>query len=109
MPKKTRDVFSYLKLCARDMRTVTYGEVAIKLAMGKGQAVRHALRYIRDDVCVPRHLPWLNAIVVNRQTRYPGDSFLPASVQFDDTNKRLLWRGVVLQVFSFDWEGIEIE
>lgn len=108
MPKKTKEVFAYVKNCAMRMRTVTYGEIAQALKMGKGQAVRYALRYIRDEICEPRHLPWLNAIVVNSGTWYPGDSFLPGKVCFDDSNKHLLWRGVVLQVFAFNWEPIEL-
>src|SRR5437016_2188105 len=109
MPKKTKEVFAYVKDCAMKMRTVTYGEIATALQMGKGQGVRYALGYIRDQVCVPRHLPWLNVIVVNKMDWLPGDSFLLPGVNFDQTNKHRLWRGEVLKVFAFDWTPIEIE
>jgi alkylated DNA nucleotide flippase Atl1 len=108
MPKKTKEVFAYVKDCARKMRTVTYGEIAQALKMGRGQAVRYALGYIRDEVCERRHLPWLNAIVVNGREWYPGDSFLPAKVRFNSSNKHLLWRGVVVQVFTFNWDPVEL-
>lgn len=107
MPAKTEAVFEYLKRCASEMRTVTYGEIAEKFSMGKGQAVRYPLGYIRDDVCRARGLPWLNALVVNAETWRPGDSFLPAGVALGRDEERL-WRGMVLQVFAFDWDGIKL-
>ena len=66
------------------------------------------LAYIRDEVCRPRKLPWLSAIVVNTQTRRPGDAFLPDDVSFGDDGDRL-WRGMVLHVFAFDWSAIQFE
>jgi hypothetical protein len=106
IPAKTEEVFEYLKECARRMRTVNYGEIAKALDMGKGHAVRHALRYIRDHVCRVRGLPWLNAIAVNKKTWRPGDSFLPAGVAVGNDKERL-WRGMVLQVFVYDWDQVK--
>lgn len=107
MPAKTKEVFEYLKKCASEMRTVTYGEIAETFSMGKGQAVRYALGYIRDEVCRARGLPWLNAIAVNAQTRRPGDSFLPAGVAVGRDEERM-WRGMVLQVFVYDWDTVSV-
>jgi hypothetical protein len=107
MPAKTGAVFDYLKKCASEMRTVTYGEIAQKHGMGKGLAVRYALGYIRDGVCLPRGLPWLNALAVNATTRRPGDSFLPSGITFGKGDERL-WRGMVLHVFGFDWDAVKL-
>ena len=108
MPAKTKEVFEYLKKCAGDMRTVTYGEIAeqpqVKLAP---QGVAVPLGYIRDHVCRERGLPWLNAIAVNAQTRRPGDSFLPAGVAVGRDEERM-WRGMVLQVFVYDWDSVTL-
>ena len=106
IPAKTEQVFEYLKVCAGQMRTVTYGEITKALHMGKGQGVRYALGYIRDHLCRARGLPWLNAIAVNKETWRPGDSFLPAGVAVGRDEERL-WRGMVLQVFVYDWDQVK--
>jgi hypothetical protein len=104
IPAKTEEVFEYLKVCAGQMRTVTYGEVADAVGLTPiGMA--YPLGYIRDEVCRPRGLPWLNAIAVNQQTRRPGDSFLPAGVAVGRDEERF-WRGMVLQVFVYDWDQV---
>jgi hypothetical protein len=106
MPAKTREVFEYLKTCASEMRTVSYVEV------GKATDVHQIgigaqLGYIRDHVCRERGLPWLNALAVNATTRRPGDSFLPAGVAIGRDEERL-WRGMVMQVFAYDWENVTL-
>jgi len=106
-PAKTREVFDYLKKCADDMRTVTYGEVAEQTALA-APGLTHQLAYIRDQICRPRGIPWLSAIVVNTQTRRPGHAFLPGDISFGDDGDRL-WRGMVLHVFAFDWEPVQFE
>jgi hypothetical protein len=108
MPAKTTEVFEYLKVCASKMRTVSYGEIAeqpqVKLSpVGLG----HQLGYIRDQVCRERGLPWLNAIAVNAGTWRPGDSFLPVGVSVGRDEERM-WRGMVLQVFVYDWEQVAL-
>src|SRR5690606_7047322 len=60
MPAKTEAVFDYLRLCARQMRTVTYKEVAEATVLAK-PGVGRPLGYIRDQICIARGLPWLNA------------------------------------------------
>jgi len=39
--------------------------------------VRFLLGYIRDEICLKRDLPLLNVIVVKKDTKLPGVSFLP--------------------------------
>jgi alkylated DNA nucleotide flippase Atl1 len=108
VPARTIEVFGFLKQCAREMRTVNYGEIgrAVGLpAVGVGKC----LGYIRDSICRKRGLPWLNAIAVQKYTGYPGDRFLPKGAVLARHDEVAWWRGMVLQVFAFDWNCIEFE
>src|SRR5262249_42647441 len=98
VPAKTEAVFEYIKQCAKDMRTVKYKEVADEVGL-TAIGMAYPLGYIRDHICRNRRLPWLNAIVVNSDTRRPGDSFLPSDFEFAESDE-LFWRGMVLQVFA---------
>ena len=101
IPAKATDVFEYLKQCADDMRTVEYAEIARETGLAT-LGIGRPLGYIRDEICIPRGLPWLNMIAVNKASGRPGDSFLPDEIDLG-ASKELLWRGMVLQVFSYDW------
>lgn len=105
-PAKTDEVFEYLKRCATQMRTVSYGEIANHVGIA-AIGIGNQLGYIRDRVCRERGLPWLNAIAVRAETWRPGDSFLPADVSVGRDEERM-WRGMVLQVFVYDWDGVKI-
>ncbi|HLL06115.1 MAG TPA: hypothetical protein VK539_36425 [Myxococcaceae bacterium] len=105
IPKKSREVFEYLKVCAKEMRTVNYKEVADAVGLA-AVGLGNQLGYIRDRICRKRGLPWLNAIAVNKGSRRPGDSFLPASVSIDQADEERLWRGMVLQVFAYEWDSV---
>ena len=110
MPAKTAEVFEVLKRCAHEMRTATYGEVAAAVGLSNfTPSVFPHLNRIRDDICIPRGLPWLPAIAVNATTRIPGEGFLPDSVVIHDAYFRTWWRGMVLQVFATDWAGINLD
>jgi hypothetical protein len=107
IPAKTPEVFAYLKACAAELRTVTYGELGAATKMlpwGLGLQ----LGYLRDHVCRPRGLPWINALVVNQETRRPGDQFLPEGVAIGRDEARL-WRGMVLHGFAYDWSTVDLE
>ena len=110
-PKKTQEIFDHLKRAAREMRTVTYGELA-KSAGLANQGVAKPLGYIRDEVCRARGLPWLTAIAVAKDTRQPNDGFSPDddSVRLNWTKPdfRVWWRSMVLLVFATDWSEIEL-
>lgn len=108
IPAKTRQVFNYLKRCASQMRTVTYGEIAEEVNLAK-PGVGRPLGYIRDQICRNRGLPWLNAIAVNAYTDRPGTGFLPEDMNISETDQELLWRGMVLQVFAFDWSSTNFD
>jgi hypothetical protein len=105
-PAGTSQIFEHLKRCASEMRTVTYGELA-EISGLAAQGTNVPLGYIRDHVCRARGLPWLNALAVNKASRRPGDSFLPAGVAMGKDDE-LLWRGMVLQVFAFDWSTVSL-
>jgi len=89
------------------MRTVTYGEVGKATGM-LPHGLGLQLGYIRDHVCRERGLPWLTALVVNQETHRPGESFLPVGHTIPERDQERLWRGMVLQVFAFDWDSIEL-
>jgi hypothetical protein len=103
-PAKTKQVFDYLKKCAYDMRTVTYGELAEAVGLAPS-GIGYQLGYIRDRICRTQGLPWLNAIAVRTSDRRASHGFLPEGVQIGDGEERL-WRGMVLQVFAYDWERV---
>lgn len=107
VPAKSKEVFEYLKVCSRQMRTLNYGEIAELVGLAPS-GIGMPLGYIRDKICRDRGLPWLNAIAVNKATWRPGDSFLPDGVAVGRDEERM-WRGMVLQVFAFDWDSIEFE
>lgn len=104
MPAKTKDVFEYLKKCASEMRTASYGEIG-KATNVAPVGIGNQLGYIRDHVCREKGLPWLNAIAVNAETWRPGESFLPVGVAVGRDEERM-WRGMVLQVFAYEWEHV---
>ena len=108
IPAKSREVFEYLKRCASQMRTVTYGEIAEQVDLAK-PGVGRPLGYIRDGICRNRGLPWLNAIAVNAHTDRPGDGFIPGDTSLSQIDQELFWRGMVLQVFAFDWLHISFD
>jgi len=112
-PKNTRAVFEHLTFLAGRMRTATYGEIAEAIGMDEGREIapvslRYPLAFIRDYVCRPRGLPWLNALAVNATTGLPGDSFLPEGVAFGD-DELILWRGAVLAVYGYPWDSVGLD
>jgi|SRR6185437_206884 len=112
-PKNTQLVFEYLKTLAARMRTESYGEIAAAIGLEEAREIapvslRYPLGFIRDRICRPRGLPWLNALAVNSESGLPGDSFLPEGVAFGD-DERVLWRGAVLAAFGYPWASIDVE
>jgi hypothetical protein len=103
-PAKTDEVFEFLKKCAEEMRTVSYEELAKTVGLAN-PGVGQPLGYVRDRICRERGLPWLNAIAVQKHSRRPGESFLPEGVSVGMDEERM-WRGMVLQVFAFDWRPV---
>lgn len=111
-PKNSQAVFEHLKVLARKMRVESYGEIAEAIGEKEGRKIapvslRSPLGFIRDKICRPRGLPWLNSLAVNAGTWLPGDSFLPRGVAFGD-DEIVLWKGSVLAVFGYDWESVRI-
>ena len=105
-PQNTAAVFGYLVRCARQMRTVTYQEVAAAVGT-HWRTLGPPLGHIRDKICTKLELPWLNALVVNGKTRRPGHNFLPTHIRITNPHiKERLWRGTVLQVFAYDWSKV---
>ena len=112
-PKNTEAVFNRLKLSAERMRVETYGEIAAAIGKTEGRKIAavslsRPLGFIRDEICRPQGLPWLNALAVSADDWHPGDSFLPSGVAFGQ-DERVLWRGAVLAVFAYPWESVRLD
>ena len=95
------------------MRAESYGEIAQAIGLKESREIApvslaYPLGFIRDEICRKKGLPWLNALAVNAETGFPGESFLPAGVAFGKDDE-VLWRGAVLAVFGYPWETVGIE
>lgn len=66
----------HLVRCARERRTITYGELGEKIGVHP-RALSWPLGYVRDQLCRSRGLPLITALVVKTTTRMPGESWLP--------------------------------
>lgn len=66
----------HLVFAAKTRKTPTYSELAEKIGIYH-RVMNHVLGYIRDEIIVPKDLPYINAIVVNNTTNLPGESWLP--------------------------------
>lgn len=108
MPVKTSAVFTYVKKCALEQRTVTYGEVGGAVGL-MPFAMDAQLDYIRDVLCSPRKLPCLSAIVVRKDTRIPGEGFMLDGMTIHSKGFRPWWCGVVQEVFATDWSAVNLE
>ena len=107
IPAKTAEVLEVLKQCAQDMRTITYGEIAEQCGLARPGTGR-PLGHIRDEVCRAHNRPWLVALAVNGRTRRPSGSFLPEGVDLSDDDEHW-WRGMVTQVYAYDWSGVTLD
>jgi hypothetical protein len=107
IPAKSKDVFDYLRKCAYEMRTVTREELAQEVGLPLATIDVH-LGVIRDHMCRDWGRPWLSALVVNSTTRRPTDAFLPADMARGRDEERM-WRGMVLQVFAYDWTNVHVD
>ncbi|MDR0854481.1 MAG: hypothetical protein LBN34_08950 [Clostridiales Family XIII bacterium] len=109
-PKNTREVWEYLKNEAvKKMRVVTYSEVAEYVGDKVGHeiapiSIAQPLGFIRDEICKKHNLPLINVLVVNKNTSFPGESFLPNEIEADCYFRKRIWRLTVVEVFLYPWE-----
>ena len=118
-PRGTREVFEYLKICASRMHTDNYKNICDAIAQRtknkmklNHRLVGKQLGHIRSQ-CIEHQVPWINALAVGTnwgtpQEWRPSYGFLPDSVSWEPSSEHL-WRGMVLQVFSYDWTQILID
>ena len=69
-------ILPHLVACAKTRSTITYGELGERIA-AHHRSISRPLGYIRDQICIPRGLPLITALVVNKTSRMPGGSWLP--------------------------------
>lgn len=108
VPKNTNAVLNLLKQCALGMRTVTYGEIAEQCG-GTAVGAGYPIGYIRDEICRKHGRPWLSVIAVSADGMRPGGNYLPEDVQIPKELQEHWWRGMVSQVYAYDWSEIEID
>lgn len=106
---KTRMAFDHLRKCAQEGRTVTYGEIGGKIGEAGRSVSDPYLNHIRDEICIPRGLPWISALGVNKRTGFPGQRWFPVGYPICDGRERDFWNGIVLQVYAVDWSKISFE
>ena len=73
-------ILPYLVRAAQRRETLTYGQLGDSIGRHH-RTIPNVLGYIRDDICRPRGIPLINAIVVNADTKLPGEAFLPEGTQ----------------------------
>lgn len=67
------------------------------------------LAYIRDELCIPRNLPFLTAIVVQKATGLPGSGWLPndEAYRLSPAEYELKWGAYRDRVFRCDrWDAL---
>ena len=69
-------ILPHLVQCAQTRRTITYGELGERIG-AHPRTLGGPLGYIRDEICIHRGLPLVNALVVSTTTRMPGAGWLP--------------------------------
>ena len=89
------------------MRTVSYGEIA-----GSARVAAKGIGFQLDAIRAhskERGWPWLNVIAVASGTWVPGDKVygMPGLEGLSEVEQERLWRGMVLQVFAFDWRDAD--
>jgi hypothetical protein len=100
-------VLPHLVHCAQTRKTITYGELAAKIDRHH-RAIPHSLGHIRHKFLKPKGLPFLTAIVVNQETRLPGDSWWQDCAQnLTLDERRQKHREVCERVFVYDeWDTL---
>jgi len=109
-PKGSKEAFEVLKRCAKFMYTITYEDLGKEIGL-PAIGTNKPLGFIRDHVCRPQGLPWLNALAVGKGTWVPGESFIPEGAggeTKDPANEFLWWRGMVLQVYAYPWNTLNL-
>jgi hypothetical protein len=74
--ERSNFILPHLVQCAKSGSTITYGELGAKIDVHH-RVLTLPLGYLRDDICIPRDLPLITALVVNTKSRMPGGNWLP--------------------------------
>ena len=104
--ERTHNLFNLLKQCAAQGVTLTYTEVEHRTGIHKQDFSQ--LTYILENVLLPQGLPRLDALVVRRDTRIPGEGFWVREAQPDPDLRLLRWMELRDEVFAYDWSDIEL-
>lgn len=96
--------FQELKKVANNEETITYGELGKKIYAHHFTELPTALGLIWDW-CDKNGYPHINALVVSKQTDFPGQGYQPKNRPSSMEEWRKLWR----EIYQFDWDDIHID
>lgn len=103
--ERARHALPHLIECAQKGKTITYGELADRIGVHH-RAIPPILYYLRDEICIPRNLPLITAIVIHKADHRPGDSWLPGGTRdLTEEEKRCRFEEAREEVFAYqDWD-----
>ncbi len=104
---KAMEMLPHLAVCAKERRTITYGELGAKIDVIPLYMTK-PLDTLRDRILIKHGLPRIDALVVNKETREVGDSFYPegfGTLTLED--RRALLDSEREQVYNYEnWEKV---
>lgn len=102
-----RLILPHLIRAAREGQIITYGDLG-RCIGSHHRPLRYALGFIRDQLCIPKGLPMLNVLVVNKDTELPGESFLAGgTAHLSDQQYEVRFQEERARVFPHDgWENL---
>ena len=112
-PAQTDSVLRALKDAAEDMRTITHAELTSVAELALPD-IGPQLRYIRDRHCIDHGRPWPTMVALDRGQRiqwptFPSVSARRSPARADRSVDEQRWRGIVMQVYAFDWSDVDLD
>ena len=102
MPTKTDKVFETIVKFAQSKKTPTYKDISSAVHLHWRTQIPLRL-YAIWQWCENKHIPHLNAIVVNKKSKLPGKGYTPNGQQLTKTTFPL----VRDNIFNFDWNKVK--
>jgi hypothetical protein len=101
------NMLPHLAKCAKERRTITYGELA-NLIGHSAYYLGGPLDVLRDEILERHRLPRLDALVVNQDAKEAGESFIKGGRHgLDDETYHDLLEDYRQKVFEYpNWEGV---
>lgn len=107
MPAGTPESLAKSRACARERRTITYGELLGSRADTLDAEDPRPLAYIRDELCISHGRPWLNALIVSQEPQPASDCYWPEGFGDRIMNKDRWWNLMVHLLLEYDWSDVK--